>query len=134
MLQKIHPRVYGADTKLLKKISEIAEHPLLPQNPMIESVCIIFLKYIFADNTFWLFSMFFCKKRDAGCTSFLVCFLVMTFFFLSALFQDFTLYLLFLLFLLHIRYGVTVSGEGSILRMKKPGPVWTRSGGKVRKR
>lgn len=77
----IHPRIYGADTKLLKKISEIAEHPLLPQNPMIESVCIVFLKCIFADNTFWLFSMFFCKKRDAGGTSFLVCFLVMTFFF-----------------------------------------------------
>lgn len=80
----IHPRVYGADTKLPKKISEIAEHPLPPQNPMIESVCIIFLKCIFADNTFWLFSMFFCKKRDAGGTSFSVCFLVMTFFFVCA--------------------------------------------------
>ena len=80
----VHPRVYGADTKLPKKISEIAEHPLPPQNPMIESVCIIFLKCIFADNTFWLFSMFFCKKRDAGGTSFSVCFLVMTFFFVCA--------------------------------------------------
>lgn len=59
----IHPRVYGADTKLLKKISEIAEHPLLPQNPMIESVCVIFSECMFADDTFWSFSMFFCKKE-----------------------------------------------------------------------
>ncbi len=69
----VHPRAYGADWELdsqirvtkgsspcirgryptLKKISEVAEQLLPFQNPMTESVCTIFLEYIFADNTFW---------------------------------------------------------------------------------
>ena len=83
---------------------------------MTESVCVIFSECIFADNIFWSFSMFFTKKRDQW-------YLFLDLFsdydiFLSALFQDFTLYLLFLLFLWHIQYGVTVSGEGSICGWK----------------
>ena len=36
---------------------------LPPHSSMTESVCVIFSECIFADNTFWSFSMFFPKKR-----------------------------------------------------------------------
>ena len=68
-----------------KKTSEVTEQPLPPQNSMTESVCIIFWEYIFADNTFWSFLMFFRKKRDANGIPFSICPLVMTFFFVCTL-------------------------------------------------
>lgn len=57
-----------------------------PQNPMTESVCIIFWEYIFADSTFWSFLLFL-QKRDANGTSFSNCFPIMIFFFLFVLNQ-----------------------------------------------
>ena len=80
----VHPRAYGADTKLPKKISEAAEQLLPPQNSMTESVCIIFLECILRMTLFGHF-LLFSQKRDAGGTSFSFCFLIMTFFFACTL-------------------------------------------------
>ena len=82
--------MYGADTKLPKKISEVAERLLPPQNSMTESVCIIFLECILRITLFGHFFTIFAKKRDAGGTSFSFRFLIMTLF-LLALFQGFAL-------------------------------------------
>ena len=59
----VHPHIHGADTKFPKKIPVTEGQLLPPQNPMTESVCIIFSECIFADNTFWSFLMFFRKKK-----------------------------------------------------------------------
>lgn len=68
-----HPRVYGADRRIhttsssvhrlipvytgrilnFSKISEATKSPIRSQIPVICSVCIIFSKYVFADNAFW---------------------------------------------------------------------------------
>lgn len=63
LCSEIHPRTHGADTKSSKEASEAAEQLLPPQNSMTESVCVIFLERVFADNAFWLFSMVFAKKE-----------------------------------------------------------------------
>ena len=84
---QVYPHIHGADTKFPKKIPVTEGQLLPPQNPMTESVCIIFSECIFADNTFWSFLMFFRKKRDANGTSFSNCFSIMRFFFLFALNQ-----------------------------------------------
>ena len=86
-VEKVYPHIHGADTKFPKKIPVTEGQLLPPQNPMTESVCIIFSECIFADNTFWSFLMFFRKKRDANGTSFSNCFSIMIFFFLFALNQ-----------------------------------------------
>ena len=51
--RQTHPRVHGADTKFPKKISATDDQLLPPYSSMTESVCVIFLECVFADNTFW---------------------------------------------------------------------------------
>ena len=60
----VHPRIHGVDTKFPKKIPATEGWLLPPQNSTTDSVCIIFLEHIFADNTFWSFSMFFRKRKE----------------------------------------------------------------------
>lgn len=72
-IPRAHPRVYGADRRIhttsssvhrlipvytgrilnFSKISEATKSPIRSQIPVICSVCIIFSKYVFADNAFW---------------------------------------------------------------------------------
>ena len=60
---QVHPHIHGADTKFPKKIPVTEGQLLPPQNPMTESVCIIFSECIFADNTFWSFFDVFPQKK-----------------------------------------------------------------------
>ena len=62
--RQTHPRVHGADTKFPKKISATDDQLLPPYSSMTESVCVIFLECIFADNTFWSKT-----KKDAAVSS-----------------------------------------------------------------
>ena len=111
----VHPHIHGADTKFPKKIPVTEGQLLPPQNPMTESVCIIFSECIFADNTFCRFLFLEIYPPHSPTLFFL------PFFFPPSIPFIFVTYSVWLC----RRSGKDVFAD------KKPGSAGTGSGGKV---